>query len=65
MTSPQRAGLLHHVELYVSDLERSLELWSWFLSELGYTCVSKWSAGQSWQLGETSSNPSTTAVALA
>lgn len=53
MTSPERAGLLHHVELYVSDLERSLELWSWFLSELGYTCVSKWSEGQSWQLGET------------
>ena len=46
-------GLLHHVELYVSDLEASLELWSWFLGELGYECVSEWDAGQSWELGET------------
>lgn len=53
MNTPKRAGLLHHVELYVSDLKRSLELWSWFLSELGYTCVSAWDEGQSWQLGDT------------
>ena len=53
MNKTTRAGLLHHVELYVSDLERSLELWGWFLTELGYTCVAQWDEGQSWQLGET------------
>lgn len=52
MTSP-KTGLLHHVELYVSDLERSMVLWSWFLGELGYTCVNTWDQGQSWQLGAT------------
>lgn len=53
MTSPSSAGLLHHVELYVSDLKRSMTLWSWFLGELGYECVSSWDQGQSWQLGAT------------
>lgn len=31
-----RVGLMHHVELYVSDLRRSSEFWGWFLSSLGY-----------------------------
>lgn len=48
-----RAGLLHHVELYVSDLERSLEFWRWFLEPLGYTLVGEWEEGQSWKLGDT------------
>ncbi|WP_239584829.1 hypothetical protein [Chryseomicrobium aureum] len=29
-------GILHHVELYVSDLKRSTEFWGWLLEELGY-----------------------------
>lgn len=29
-------GLLHHVELFVSDLARSRSFWEWFLGELGY-----------------------------
>ena len=53
MSSTRRAGLLHHVELYVSDLERTIALWSWFLGELGYACVAEWDAGQSWELGDT------------
>lgn len=53
MSNGPTPGMLHHVELYVSDLTRSLELWSWFLSELGYECVSEWDAGQSWELGQT------------
>lgn len=48
-----RAGLLHHVELYVSNLERSLEFWRWFLEPLGYTLVGEWDEGQSWKLGDT------------
>ncbi len=46
-------GLLHHVELYVSDLIRTMEFWSWFLGSLGYECVAEWDAGQSWELGDT------------
>jgi catechol 2,3-dioxygenase-like lactoylglutathione lyase family enzyme len=46
-------GLLHHVELYVSDLERSLQFWSWFLGPLGCELAGEWEQGQSWKLGET------------
>ncbi|MFE4521992.1 VOC family protein [Cytobacillus firmus] len=46
-------GLLHHIELYVSNFERSSEFWGWFLEELGYVSFQKWEFGQSWRLGET------------
>ena len=46
-------GLLHHVEIYVSDLKRSTEFWGWFLAKLGYKQISKWDMGESWMLGET------------
>jgi catechol 2,3-dioxygenase-like lactoylglutathione lyase family enzyme len=48
---PAHAGLLHHVELYVSDLARSSALWGWFLEVLGYTPYQSWEAGRSWRLG--------------
>lgn len=47
------AGLLHHVELYVSDLRKSVGFWGWFLGTLGYKCVAEWEQGQSWRLGDT------------
>ena len=46
-------GLLHHVEIYVSDIEKSTIFWSWLLKDLGYDCYQKWDKGQSWKLGET------------
>jgi catechol 2,3-dioxygenase-like lactoylglutathione lyase family enzyme len=46
-------GLLHHVEIYVSDLDKSAEFWGWLLAELGYTPFQKWEKGRSWKLGET------------
>ncbi|RWZ60625.1 hypothetical protein EQV77_04840 [Halobacillus fulvus] len=48
-----REGLLHHVEIYVSDLEKSESFWSWFLEELGYQLYQEWEEGKSWRLGET------------
>jgi len=48
------SGLLHHVEIYVSDLNRSTKFWSWFLCEkLGYTEFQKWDSGVSFRHGET------------
>ena len=47
------AGMLHHVELYVSDLGRSVAFWDWFLSELGYEVYQEWPLGRSWKLGPT------------
>lgn len=46
-------GLLHHVEVYVSDLKRSVDFWSWYLEELGYTRFQEWESGQSWKIGDT------------
>lgn len=46
-------GLIHHIELYVSDLKRTLDFWGWFLEELGYVLFQEWESGQSWKLSET------------
>lgn len=46
-------GLLHHIELYVSDLSHTVEFWGWLLEELGYTPFQKWESGQSWKLDAT------------
>ncbi|WP_107841306.1 VOC family protein [Metasolibacillus meyeri] len=46
-------GLLHHIELYVSNLAHSVEFWGWFLEELGYEPFQKWETGQSWKLADT------------
>ena len=46
-------GLLHHIELYVSDLKKSTDFWGWFLEDLGYHSFQKWENGQSWKLEET------------
>jgi catechol 2,3-dioxygenase-like lactoylglutathione lyase family enzyme len=46
-------GSLHHVELYVSDLNRSVAFWSWFLESLGYELYQSWEKGRSWKLNDT------------
>jgi len=45
--------MLHHVELYVSDLQKSLGFWTPFLTHLGYRESQRWSEGVSYQMGET------------
>ncbi len=46
-------GTLHHVELYVRDLETSRQFWSWLLARLGYQLYQEWDAGFSYVLGDT------------
>lgn len=46
-------GLLHHIELYVTDIKRTVDFWGWFLEELGYTSYQEWGKGQSWKLDDT------------
>lgn len=48
-----KKGLLHHVELYVSNLNQSVEFWGWLLEELGYTMFQEWENGCSWRLDDT------------
>ncbi len=43
-------GRIHHIELYVSDLEQSIKFWSWFLQELGYDLYQEWEKGKSYRL---------------
>ena len=46
-------GFIHHIEIYVSDLKRSIEFWGWFLEELGYSKYQEWDQGQSWKIEDT------------
>src|SRR5690625_4652587 len=48
-----KKGLLHHIELYVSNLNKTTEFWGWLLEELGYTMFQEWESGRSWRLGDT------------
>ncbi|WP_370469431.1 VOC family protein [Egicoccus halophilus] len=42
---------MHHLELYVADLERSVAFWGWLLPELGYEVYQEWDEGISFRLG--------------
>lgn len=46
-------GTLHHVEVPVTDLERTIPGWEWLLGELGYKPFQRWAGGRSWRLGAT------------
>ena len=47
-------GLLHHIEMYVSDLEKSTFFWKWFLTEkFAYSVYQQWNDGISFKLGDT------------
>ncbi|MFS0882058.1 MULTISPECIES: VOC family protein [Bacillaceae] len=37
----------------VSNLKKSIDFWSWFLEELGYSPFQGWKSGQSWKIGNT------------
>jgi catechol 2,3-dioxygenase-like lactoylglutathione lyase family enzyme len=53
MTDPT-PGALHHVELHVPDLARSLAFWGPFLDDLGWLPFQRWKSGASFSLGLTS-----------
>jgi catechol 2,3-dioxygenase-like lactoylglutathione lyase family enzyme len=44
--------MIHHLEIYVSDLERSIAFWTPFLHMLGYA-PDRWEGGMNYALGET------------
>lgn len=46
------AGKLHHIEIYVSDLSKSILFWDWLLTLLGYAPYQEWNEGKSWKLEE-------------
>lgn len=48
-----KTGLLHHVEIYVDDLQATIDFWGWFLARLGYSVFQQWEAGISFKMHET------------
>ncbi len=45
--------MIHHIEIYVSNLETSTAFWGWLLEELGYNVFQEWENGQSWKIEDT------------
>ncbi|MBN1619627.1 VOC family protein [candidate division WOR-3 bacterium] len=46
-------GKIHHIEIYVKDLEKTKIFWNWLLEKLGYSEYQIWDSGVSFILGET------------
>lgn len=46
-------GILHHIEIYVKDLNKTKEFWGWLLGELGYKEYQNWEEGISYILENT------------
>ncbi|MFE0580637.1 VOC family protein [Streptomyces sp. NPDC058874] len=46
-------GVLHHVEIWVPDLDRAVASFGWLLEAMGYTPYQSWGDGRSWRLGAT------------
>jgi catechol 2,3-dioxygenase-like lactoylglutathione lyase family enzyme len=46
-------GLLHHVEIYVNDLDAAKDFWGWLLSRLGYGLFQEWDMGISYKKADT------------
>ncbi|HXW46371.1 MAG TPA: VOC family protein [Streptosporangiaceae bacterium] len=47
------AGMVHHIELWVPDLDRAIVSWGWLLTALGYRQYQDWPGGRSWGAGYT------------
>lgn len=45
--------MIHHIEINVSNLQRTIEFWDWFLKELNYKVYQKWNKGISWKFENT------------
>jgi catechol 2,3-dioxygenase-like lactoylglutathione lyase family enzyme len=52
-SSAERAptGAIHHVELWVPNLDKAIVSWGWLLTSLGYRMFQDWPGGRSWLSG--------------
>ena len=48
---PAPTGAIHHIELWVPNLDRAIVSWGWMLTALGYRMFQDWPGGRSWQSG--------------
>lgn len=40
---------LHHVEIWVPDLDGALPAWTWLMESLGWSAYQSWDNGRSWR----------------
>jgi catechol 2,3-dioxygenase-like lactoylglutathione lyase family enzyme len=45
--------MLHHIEINVSNLEKTKMFWGWIMPKLGYEIFQQWKSGISWKQGST------------
>lgn len=43
---------MHHLELWVADLQRARQSWEWLLTTLGYALDRTWQHGVTWRLDD-------------
>jgi hypothetical protein len=43
---------LHHIEVWVVDLESARKSWGWLLAKLGWSVDQEWESGISWRCGD-------------
>jgi len=48
---PPPTGAIHHIELWVPNLDKAIVSWGWMLTALGYRMFQDWPGGRSWQAG--------------
>lgn len=46
-------GVIHHIEIYVNDLQVSSNFWNWLLEKFHYKLYQQWESGKSWKLNDT------------
>ncbi|WP_447912428.1 VOC family protein [Microbacterium phyllosphaerae] len=58
---------LHHVEIWVPDIDEAVSSWGWLLTRLGLELTSEWSDGRTWDSGRAyvtlTTSPNLTAAA--
>jgi len=48
-----KRGLISHIEIYVSDLKKTIKFWNWLLTELNYEKYQVWEEGISYKFSDT------------
>ena len=42
---------VHHVEIWVADLDTVANVWDWLFTSLGLACTASWDGGRTWEAG--------------
>lgn len=43
---------VHHIEIWVADLDSARRSWGWLLVKLGWSVDQEWDGGMSWRCGD-------------